>query len=125
MLRLVALVMMALGSGLVVFPGASRPATGPSPNERCSTTDTPRSTTSNRLHDAAARNLTSIVRLLCERGADVNVKNGRGLTPLDLAVAASRRRPFLLPGPDWSGPSTIDVLEEFGAIRSDQAPGAP
>ena len=31
MLRLVTLVMMALGSGLVVFPGASRPATGPSP----------------------------------------------------------------------------------------------
>jgi len=72
------------------------------------------------LHDAAARNLTSIVRFLAERGADVNAKNGRGRTPLDVAVASSRRPSFASLGPDWSGPNAIDVLEEFGAIRSDQ-----
>jgi hypothetical protein len=73
------------------------------------------------LHDAAQRNLTSIVRFLVERGADVNAENGRGQTPLDVAVSASRRRSFIpSPGPDFSGPSVIDLLEEFGAIGSEQ-----
>ncbi len=77
------------------------------------------------LHDATQRNLTSIVRFLAERGADVNAKNGRGQTPLDVAVSASRRRAFIPSlGPDFSGPSVIDVLEEFGAIRSDPTAGA-
>ncbi len=73
------------------------------------------------LHDAAQRNLTSIVRFLAERGADVNATNGRGRTPLDVAVTSSRFPSFASLGPDWSGPNAIDILEEFGAVRSNQS----
>ena len=77
-------------------------------------------TGSTALHDAAARNLVSVVRFLAERGADVDGKNGRGQTALDIAVASSRRRRLIASlGPDWSGPTVIDVLKEFGATESE------
>ncbi len=73
------------------------------------------------LHDAAARNLKAVVRLLGERGASLDVKNGAGRTPLDLAKAGARRGVALVGlGPDWSGPNAVDVLLELGATdRSD------
>ena len=68
------------------------------------------------LHDAAARNLTTVVRFLGERGASLDVKNEVGRTPLDLATAGARRGAFLVGvGPDWSGPNAVDVLLELGA----------
>ncbi len=71
------------------------------------------------LHEAAARNLTSIVRFLGERGASLDVKNAAGRTPLDVAKAGARRRGGLVGlGPDWSGQTTADVLLELGATDS-------
>lgn len=75
------------------------------------------------LHDAAARNLASIVRELAGRGADLNALNARGQTPLDMAIAAERRQAsavLVLGGPESAGPSAKQVLEELGALRSSQ-----
>ena len=43
------------------------------------------------LHDAASRNLTTVVRFLGEQGAVLDAKNKAGYTALDLAAAGSRR----------------------------------
>jgi ankyrin repeat protein len=68
------------------------------------------------LHEAAARNLMSIIRFLGERGPSLDVKNGAGRTPLDLAKAGARRGAVLVGvGPDWSSPNAVDVLVELGA----------
>ena len=71
------------------------------------------------LHDAAARGLATVVSELAERGADINALDGQGRTPLDLAVIAEQRISFF--GFDLSvpGPSAREVLEEFGAVRSE------
>ena len=74
------------------------------------------------LHDAAARNLKSIVQLLGERGAPLDVKNKAGRTPLDLARAGARRgRGLLGLGPDWASPNAVDLLLEFGATDPSEA----
>lgn len=74
------------------------------------------------LHDAAARNLKDVVRLLAERGAALDVKNGRGLTPLDLATAGARRTGGLVGiGPNWDSPNAVDVLLELGATETSDA----
>lgn len=68
------------------------------------------------LHDAAARNLKTVVRFFGERGASLDVTNGMGRTPLDVAKAGARRGTVLVGvGPDWSSPNAVDVLLEFGA----------
>jgi ankyrin repeat protein len=67
------------------------------------------------LHDAASRNLPSVVRLLANRGADLDVENGRGRTPIQLAVAASRRPRVVTFGTEWTGETAVDVLRELGA----------
>ena len=41
------------------------------------------------IHTAAQRNLSKLVRLLAEHGADLNLENGAGRTPLQLADAAA------------------------------------
>ena len=73
---------------------------------------------STAMHDAAARGLPNIIRELAERGADVNALNRRGMTPLDLALAAERRPNFF--GFDLSvpGASASDVLKEYGGVNS-------
>ena len=72
------------------------------------------------LHDAAVRGLATVVRELAERGADINALDGRGRTPLDLAVIAEGRTSFF--GFDLSVPglSAGEVLEEFGAVWSEE-----
>lgn len=77
-------------------------------------------TESTALHDAAVRALASVVRELAERGADINALDGRGRTPLDLAVVAEGRTSFF--GFDLSvpGPSAREILEGFGAVRSER-----
>jgi len=76
-------------------------------------------TESTALHDAAARNLATVVRELAERGADINALNGRGQTPLDVATASAGRTLFYAPDqPTSDGPTVSEVLEEFGAARS-------
>ena len=67
------------------------------------------------LHDAASRSLPSVVRFLADRGAVLDVENGRGRTPLQLAVATSRRPRIVNFGPEWTGETAVDVLRELGA----------
>ena len=69
------------------------------------------------LHDAASRNLPSVVRFLADRGAVLDVENGRGRTPLQLAVAASRRPSIVNVGPERTGETAVDVLRELGATE--------
>ena len=79
---------------------------------------------STALHDAASRNLTTIVRFLVERGATMDVEDGRGRTPLALADAAEKRRAFREDTADEL--STAAVLRELGAAEpSAPEPSAP
>ncbi|MDC1119510.1 ankyrin repeat domain-containing protein [Gammaproteobacteria bacterium] len=82
-------------------------------------------TESTAIHYAAARNLPTLVRELAERGADINAMNGRGQTPLDIALASEKSTDFFdfdaRPKP---GPKPSEVLIEFGALMSD-INGAP
>ena len=74
-------------------------------------------TQSTALHDAAARNLATVVQALAERGADVNAVDGRGRTPLDVAIASAGRTLFYAPDqPVPEGPTTVEVLTAFGAV---------
>ncbi len=75
-------------------------------------------TKSTALHDAASRNLGTIVRELAMQGADINALNSRGQTPLDLAFAAESRTSFFGFDLSVSGPTARAVLEELGAMRS-------
>jgi len=77
-------------------------------------------TGSTALHDAAARSLPNIIRELAQRGADVNARNGSGRTPLDLAVAAEARPNFFGFDTAIAGLSASEVLQQFGAVHSQQ-----
>ena len=77
-------------------------------------------TDSTALHDAALRGLPNIIRELAERGTDINTLNGRGQSPLDLAIAAEGRPNFFGFDTTIPGPSAREVLEEFGALRAEQ-----
>ncbi len=72
-------------------------------------------TGSTAIHDAASRNLGTIVRALAEQGADIYALDGAGRTPLDWARIAERRTSFF--GFDLSvpGPTANEVLQEYGA----------
>ncbi len=76
------------------------------------------------LHTAASRNYTTLVRFLAEHGADLNVKNAAGRTPLALAksAAAARTQRLIVLGRDPSG-NTATVLHELGA-QDEPAEGA-
>ncbi len=68
------------------------------------------------LHDAASRNMTTVVRFLAANGASLDVKDLTGRTPLDLAKAGAQRAGGLVGvGPNWSSPNAVDVLLELGA----------
>lgn len=73
---------------------------------------------STALHDAAARGLPNVVRELAGRGADINALNGRGQTPLDLALAAESRPNFFGFDTAVPGPTASEVLRALGATRS-------
>ncbi len=67
------------------------------------------------LHSAASRNFTTVVRLLAARGAELDVENDAGRTPLALAIAAeTARNRRVIETRDPSG-STAEVLRELGA----------
>lgn len=73
------------------------------------------------LHAAALMGYDRVVKLLADRGAKLNVKNNRGLTPLsaltgrgevaNTAATANARRTELL------HPSTVDLLRKLGAVE--------
>ncbi len=68
------------------------------------------------LHGAASNNFIPLIRLLAERGAQLEMKNKGGRTPLDVAKAAEERRGRRSDTVE-SGPSAADVLRELGATR--------
>lgn len=61
------------------------------------------------LHVASAQGYDSVVKLLVERGADLNARNAKGQTPLGALVARAGGR--------GSRKSTIDVLRSLGAAE--------
>jgi uncharacterized protein len=79
------------------------------------------------VHVAAALGYDTVVRLLVERGARVNVKNTRGITPMLAAMFGStsgRGRAAAPAGADSIGferpietahPSTVELLKQLGA----------
>ena len=68
------------------------------------------------LHSAASINFIPLVRLLVERGANLEIRNRGGQTPLAAAEAAEKRRGRRSDTVE-SGPSTADVLRELGATQ--------
>ena len=68
------------------------------------------------LHAAAARKLDSVVQLLADRGAKLEVKNNKGQTPLALASAVPRRRTTDAADPSMNS-STADLLKKLGATE--------
>ena len=76
---------------------------------------------STALHDAALRNLSTVASELSELGANINALNDRGQTPLDLAILGERNLAagiLALEAPEHEGPTTRQVLEELGALKS-------
>lgn len=73
------------------------------------------------LHSAAQRNLTTVVRLLAKQGADINLQDGAGRTPLELAdaAAAGRARSSVAAARAPSG-NTAEVLRELGAVEPEK-----
>jgi len=81
------------------------------------------------LHVAAALGYDTVVRLLVDRGAGVNVKNARGITPLAAATFGSttgRGRATAPAGADLLGfepsvplvhPTTVALLKQLGATE--------
>ena len=72
------------------------------------------------MHFAAAMGFDTVVQLLADKSADVNVKNKRGLTPLALARGGGGRRGMPADdeaGPDASGVSTTALLRKLGAAE--------
>jgi uncharacterized protein len=72
------------------------------------------------IHFAAMMGFDSVVQLLADKGANVNVKNKRGLTPLALARGNNGRRGFAgddEAGPEASGASTTALLRKLGATE--------
>jgi ankyrin repeat protein len=71
------------------------------------------------VHSAAALGLDTVVQLLADKGADVNVKNKRGLTPL--AVLNGKGRPRAADDDGYSSrvahPSTVALLQKLGATE--------
>ena len=63
------------------------------------------------LHGAASHGMDTVVRYLAEQGADVNARNQRGQTPLDVAVYSRER---------FERKSTVTLLRSLGGTE-----GAP
>lgn len=59
------------------------------------------------LHRAADDNLFNKVKLLCEAGADVNIKNNKGLRPIDIV---SLKKEYFIPC------GIIKILLRYGAV---------
>ena len=69
------------------------------------------------LHSAASRNFTTIVQLLAEQGADLDVKNDAERTPLALAIRAEATRARRVDPTRFPSGNTAEVLRELGATE--------
>jgi len=67
------------------------------------------------LHAAAAAGLTTVIQLLAERGAALDVKNNLGQTPL--ALTMPRGRQDGRPQPGSGHPAAAELLRTLGATR--------
>jgi ankyrin repeat protein len=72
------------------------------------------------LHGAAAWGWNDVVAFLVDRGADINARDDRGLTPLDAAMGRTGRR-----GPGEVRAETAALIEGLGGISGTQEPGFP
>jgi ankyrin repeat protein len=72
------------------------------------------------LHAAASQALDSVVKLLVEKGADLEATNKRGLTPLGVALVPRPPSPIQIEGPDRRK-STAELLRKLGAKEPDPA----
>jgi ankyrin len=66
------------------------------------------------LHIASAQGYTEVVKLLAERGADLNARNARGLTPLGALLARATSKNADAPMPP-SRQRMVDLLRSLGA----------
>jgi uncharacterized protein len=62
------------------------------------------------MHGAALRGANSIVKFLAEKGANINVKNKQGFTPLDIANGKGG----LMGAPRDPRPATMALIQELG-----------
>ncbi len=72
------------------------------------------------LHGAAAMRYDTVIQLLVQKGADVNVKNKRGLTPLTAITGAGRGRANAdgdAVGVQGAPQSTVALLRKLGAVE--------
>jgi ankyrin repeat protein len=77
------------------------------------------------LHIAASNGQDAVVQFLADRGAQLNMKNKRGQTPLTLAITAGGRRPAAAADADITGVpeatrthrSTAELLRQLGATQ--------
>ena len=67
------------------------------------------------LHSAASRNFTTIVRLLADHGADLDVKNAAERTPLALAIGTEATRARNSDPSRYPSGNTAEVLRALGA----------
>jgi ankyrin repeat protein len=68
------------------------------------------------LHIAAAQGYDRVVALLAERGANLNAKNARGLTPLATLTAGTGRAAAKTDPARLAHPSTATLLRTLGAV---------
>jgi ankyrin repeat protein len=74
------------------------------------------------LHSAASQGYDSVVQLLIDHGAQVNVKNRRGQTPLGVLTGGRKGRAdgataFVNTYNESSHPSTVALLRKLGAVE--------
>ena len=71
------------------------------------------------MHGAAQRNFTTVVQLLADHWADVNVKNAAGRTPLQLAKGAAAARARSTDPSRYTQGNTAELLVELGATEEE------
>jgi ankyrin repeat protein len=75
------------------------------------------------LHDAVRQRFTGVIQFLADHGANLNVKNKRGETPLSLALAD--RRDVGAGDPRYTRRlNTAELLQKLGATEAKEEPAA-
>jgi ankyrin repeat protein len=69
------------------------------------------------LHIASSQGYDTVVRLLAEHGADLNVRNKRGLTPLGVLLRRTGDGASTADAGGRSRSSTVDLLRKLGAME--------
>lgn len=72
------------------------------------------------LHAAAQQGLEAVIQLLTQRGANIEIANKRGLTPLAVAIAPRPPNPLQIDGPERRAAAAA-LLRKLGAKEPDPA----